>query len=58
MDFKTEILSKAKLYVQEIEMQDATAQVSKIKLDEEPECNYMQAQRSWRQQPRRNQYQR
>lgn len=40
MDFKTEILTKAKQYIEEIE----TPQAANIILDEEPQCNYIQQQ--------------
>ena len=43
MDFKTEILSKAKQYILEIE--EETPQVAKIQPQQEPECKYVQQQK-------------
>lgn len=46
MDFKTEILSKAKQYIQEIELQDATTETHAATAAPEPECHYMQTSSS------------
>ena len=71
MDYKTEILSRAKQYVQEIESRESeAAQISRIKIAEEPECNYVNTQPTrgaysqrpprggWRQQSQRRNYNR
>ena len=54
MDFKTEILTNAKKYIQEIE----ATQISNISLEEQPACNFVRTRTTFRpQQQRRPQQQ-
>ena len=63
MDFKNEILTKVKKFIEEIETECAQASnvlVQEVNADQDPSCNFMQTQRSFlpRQnfQPRTNQF--
>ena len=59
MDFKSEILTKAKIYIQELETETLTAAAASISMGDDPQCNYMRPQQGNQPyRPRQNQFNR